>query len=424
MPNQNTVIPMAGLVRKLWKKYVALSTKAIAKLTERIALPKPLFKLACCSLLFLILTACSPARVTAEERMFLNLSLEFLGEYQLPTQQFEGTPVGGLSGLTYNRQTGRFYAISDDRSQRAPARFYTLNMSLDESQPDTPLKRVEVEGVTLLKNENGETFPKGSIDGEGIALSPKGTLFISSEGDREKQIDPFIAEFSLETGELLQKVPLPPNFLPRETEEGTPIGIQNNLAFESLTLNPNGLAQSDPYRLFSATEAPLFQDKTPGSPVEESARIRFLHYLIGPIGEPGLVAEHLYLLDPIPRGSLKYGLSEIMALDTEGFFLSLERTFGLTGFDGKLFQVVVGNATDISNVESLSGELGQLQPLRKDLLFDLSTLTDQEVYLDNLEGMTYGPYLPDGSRSLVLMSDNNFNDLQVTQFLLFRIVQN
>lgn len=383
-----------------------------------------LFPVITCSLLLLILTACSSGRVTAEERMFLNMSLEFLGEYQLDTKEFAGTPVGGLSGLTYDRQTGRFYAVSDDRSQKAPARFYTLNMVLDESQPDAPLERVEVEAVTTLKNEAGETFPPGSIDGEGIALSPKRTLFISSEGDRQKQVDPFIGEFNLETGELIQTLPLPPAFLPRETEEGTPIGIQNNLAFESLTLNPNGLAQSDPYRLFSATEASLYQDQNPNAPVQESDRIRLLHYLIGPIGEPGLVAEHLYLLDPVPTSSFKYGLSEMMALDTEGFFLSLERTFGITGFDAKLFQVVVGNATDISNVDSLSGELGELQPLRKSLLFDLSTLTEQEVYLDNLEGMTYGPFLPDGSRSLVLMSDNNFSDLQVTQFLLFRIDQN
>lgn len=383
-----------------------------------------LLKIVSCGLLLLILTACNPPRVTAEERLFLNLSLEFLGEYQLPAMEFEETPVGGLSGLTYERQTGRFYAVSDDRSQRAPARFYTLNMILDESQPDAPLERVDVEAVTLLQNEQGEAFETGSIDSEGIALSPKRTLFIASEGDRAQGVDPFIAEFDLQTGKFLQTLPIPPRFLPRTTEAGEPIGIQDNLAFESLTLNPTGLAQSDPYRLFSAVEAPLIQDQTSASPVDESARIRFLHYLIGPIGQPGLVAEHLYLLDPIPEASFKYGLSELMALDTEGFFLSLERTFGLTGFDAKIFQVVVGNATDISSVENLSGDLGELQPLRKQLLFDLSQLNEQEVYLDNLEGMTYGPYLPDGSRSLVLVSDNNFNDLQVTQFLLFRIVQN
>jgi hypothetical protein len=35
--------------------------------------------------------------------------------------------------------------------------------------------------------------------------------------------------------------------------------------------------------------------------------------------------------------------------------------------------------------------------------------------------MTLGSRLPDGSQSLVLVSDDNFNEAQVTQFLLFRL---
>ena len=35
--------------------------------------------------------------------------------------------------------------------------------------------------------------------------------------------------------------------------------------------------------------------------------------------------------------------------------------------------------------------------------------------------MTLGPALPDGSRALVLVSDNNFAATQFTQFLLFAL---
>jgi len=35
--------------------------------------------------------------------------------------------------------------------------------------------------------------------------------------------------------------------------------------------------------------------------------------------------------------------------------------------------------------------------------------------------MAIGPQLPDGSISLVLISDDNFNDAQMTQLLLFRL---
>ena len=39
--------------------------------------------------------------------------------------------------------------------------------------------------------------------------------------------------------------------------------------------------------------------------------------------------------------------------------------------------------------------------------------------LDNVEGMTFGPRLRDGRRTLLLVSDNNFAATQFTQFLLF-----
>lgn len=38
--------------------------------------------------------------------------------------------------------------------------------------------------------------------------------------------------------------------------------------------------------------------------------------------------------------------------------------------------------------------------------------------LDNVEGITLGPKLPDGRQSVVLVSDNNFATTQITQFLL------
>ncbi|GAA3325260.1 hypothetical protein GCM10020331_056410 [Ectobacillus funiculus] len=41
--------------------------------------------------------------------------------------------------------------------------------------------------------------------------------------------------------------------------------------------------------------------------------------------------------------------------------------------------------------------------------------------LDNIEGMTWGPKLENGHDSLVLISDNNFNSTQVTQFLAFDV---
>ena len=48
-------------------------------------------------------------------------------------------------------------------------------------------------------------------------------------------------------------------------------------------------------------------------------------------------------------------------------------------------------------------------------------LDDLGIPLDNVEGMTFGPRLPDGRRSVVLVSDDNFAASQFTQFLLFAL---
>ncbi|NGY85135.1 esterase-like activity of phytase family protein (plasmid) [Bacillus megaterium] len=44
--------------------------------------------------------------------------------------------------------------------------------------------------------------------------------------------------------------------------------------------------------------------------------------------------------------------------------------------------------------------------------------------LDNIEGISWGPKLPNGHDSLVLVSDDNFNRNQVTQFLAFEVLPN
>lgn len=383
---------------------------------------KFLVNLFLCLSLLVTLTACGIApRVSAEQRMYLDLDLEFLGEYQLPKQTFQNTLVGGLSGITYDHQSNRFYAISDDRSQFAPARFYTLNLKLKTGDRGKPtLDKINIEGVTFLKNEQGKTFSSGTVDFEGIALSPRRTLFISSEGAIDKKIAPFIGEFDLQTGQLRQNLRIPQRFLPDLTKSSQePRGIRNNLGFEALTLGQNSVMKDDPFRLFTATESALFQDNPPASP-EEKAKIRLLHYSIDSVGSPILVAEHLYLLDPGTNETLANGLSELLTLQREGFFLTLERTFGLAGFGAKIYQAIVNNATDTSRILALKENSAKIIPMKKQLLLDLSELN---IELDNLEGMTLGPKLSDGSQTLVLIGDDNFQDQQITQFLLFRLVE-
>ena len=383
---------------------------------------KTLVNLAIAAFLITLLTACDLPRITAQERLFPQLSLEFLGEYQLPKQTFQDTPVGGLSALTYNPKLKRFYALSDDRSNLAPARFYTFNIPFQENEAgDIGFGEVAIEGVTFLKDSQGNTYPPGSIDPEGIAFSPQGNIFISSEGSPSQGIVPFIREFALTTGQQLRDLPLPQRYLPSEGEEDLSLGVRENLGLEALTLNPFSPAvlSADPFRLFSAFEFALKQDYNFEAEEEVGdIPLRFMHYLFNPIGPPVFVAEHLYYLDAAPVGTISNGLTELVAIEPEGYFLSLERSYGLTGSGAKIYQVALGTATDTTLIDSFQGDLTEVAPLQKKLLLDLR---DLEIYLDNLEGMVLGPLLPDGSKSLILVSDNNFSEEQITQFLLFRL---
>lgn len=374
--------------------------------------------------LFTLLAGCSLPAISAQERLFLDISLEFLDDYTLPKQKYEGTLVGGLSGITYDRQRDRFYALSDDRGIYAPARFYTLKLNLDTNELGSPeIKNIQIEDVTLLLDADGQTYSNGEINPEGIAWAAPNKLYISSEGVTDKNIPPFISEVDLGTGQWQRSLPVPDRYIANASGEQQQ-GVQENLGFESLTINPRGFGDAtvDPYNLFTATEAPLAQDRNSadsgsdsGSDSQQPARNRFLQYLIGD-GPPLLLAEYAYPLDIGGRWSIINSLTELLALDRGGHLLSLERSFGLVGYGAKIFQVTIGGATDTSSIASLQDN--NVESLRKQLELDLGNLG---ITLDNLEGMTIGPRLADGTQSLILVSDDNFNEDQVTQFLLFRL---
>ncbi|OUL36488.1 hypothetical protein BV372_07405 [Nostoc sp. T09] len=337
-------------------------------------------------------------------------SIEFIGQATLPKGlSFQKTPVGGLSGITYDAKKDLYYAISDDRSEKAPARFYTLKIDLSKGS----LKNggVVPVGVTTLLNENGDKFPPDTSDTEGIALTSKKTVFISSEGDVRQLINPFIQEFSLSIGKVITTLPIPNKFLPAKNSQH---GIRNNLAFESLTITPNDK------KLFTATENALIQDGTEAQP-NTSTSCRILQYNLL-TNQPE--REFLYQTEPISSflnftGKFVSGLPDLVALDNQGSFLSLERSFTGLGFAVFLFQISLEGADDIQHIDSLLSLNSQkIRPVQKKLLLDLRNL---EVLLDNIEGLTLGPTLPDGQRSLILVSDNNFNALQRTQILAFKL---
>jgi hypothetical protein len=365
--------------------------------------------------LLLALTSCAIPQLKAEERLFLPITAELLDVYTLPPEEFENTTVGGLSALAYDRPRDLLYALSDDRGRFGPARFYTLGVTLKPSDPPK-FDTVTLQAFTPLLDAEGHPYPQGSVDPEGMALSPRDTLFISSEGDVQQNAPPFIGEFDRQTGQIINTLPLPERYLPDAPDTPTR-GVQNNLSLEALTVtgSPSGAGMTEPFRLFVATESALVQDydENPNQPLNT----RFLHYLIGD-DQATIIAEHRYPLDLEPTGAVSNGLTTMLAIDPGGHFLALERAYGLQGLQVKLFQLATGGATDTSSIPSLRGDVSGISPIRKQLVLNFA---ETPLAVDNLEGMTLGPRLPDGSQSLLLVSDNNFEGDRPTQLILLRL---
>jgi hypothetical protein len=335
--------------------------------------------------------------------------VDFLGEVTFPGDtKVQGTLLGGLSGITYDARKNVYYSISDDRSEKAPARFYTLTIELNENS----LGAVKFTDVTLLNNQDGQNFPEQGIDPEGIALTSKGTLYISSEGNSTTTnlINPFVNEFSL-AGEQLKALPIHQKYLPNSPQTN---GIRNNLGFESLTITP-----SQNY-LFTATENALVQDGE-SSTVNNGSPSRIFSYNLT-TGLP--IAEYLYLTDKVSEHPIKAdgfnnsGLVDLLAID-DTHFLGLERSFSLgAGFTIKLYEISLAGADDISNINNLdTAKIKNIKLAKKKLLLDFDKLN---ITLDNIEGLTFGPNLPNGRRSLIIVSDNNFSK-KLTHVLVFSV---
>ncbi|MDP9796010.1 hypothetical protein J2S43_004522 [Catenuloplanes nepalensis] len=312
-----------------------------------------------------------------------------------------GTPFGGLSGIDYDARTGAFTAISDDRSALAPARWYTVRLPLDRT--GFSAKAPQVTDVTTVLDTDGAPFANGTVDPESVRLAGRDRLLWTSEGAASTGLAPMIREASAD-GSFRRDYRLPAAYLP-----ATGRGVRNNLAFESLTLSADGRS------IVVATEAALAQDGPIASlTAGTGARVLVLDRSSGRTR-----AEYVYRTDPITAAPTDpanpyadRGLTELLALnDTD--FLAVERSFaGGVGFTIQVFWTTTRGATNAAGRDALTGR-ERVMPKR--LLLDLNATGTQ---VDNVEGITWGPRLPNGDRSLVLVADDNFNSF--TQFHLLR----
>ena len=193
--------------------------------------------------------------------------------------------------------------------------------------------------------------------------------------------------------------------------------MRPNLGFESLNVTP------DQQTLVTASEGALAQDG-PIANLGQSSFARILEYRLSS-GKPG--AEYVYVVNPVaetpvPADQFRVnGLVELLPLDNVGTMLALERSFSVGAEGGGntiwLYEIQTQGATDVSGKFSLLNET--FTPVTKRLILNVEA--DLGIEPDNIEGMAFGPALPDGRIPLILVSDNNFAATQTTQFIVLAV---
>jgi hypothetical protein len=337
---------------------------------------------------------------------------------------FKNTTVGGLSGIDMNPD-GLFYLISDDISGPNPSRYYTAELDYDEKT----FNSIRFVDVTYMKTPSKNIFPfkddlnsnkeKEIANSESIRYHKEtNSLFWTSEGlyaFGSTAIQPTIRQMDLK-GEFIKEITAPEQF--RYILNNDKIGFRTNTTFESLCLIPN----SDD--LIVVTEAPLIQDGLRPDYYMNGAPVRIIK-INWRINQH--LAQYAYVPDKTPikplTGDAKSynGVTEILHIDSCRF-LVLERSFS-QGYDlGKgnsirVFEIDLSNAVAVNPDSSLA--ISPFVPIRKKLVLDFSQIDLNEI--DNIEGICWGKELPNGKKSIVFISDNNFNNNQIFQVLVFEV---
>jgi len=340
-------------------------------------------------------------------------------QYFSTSEFFDKHKVGGLSAVAYNDKDNSVYLVSDDQGIHGPSRVLKgVIISSDGSHMSIKLK----ENILFRRNKK--------LDAEGLQIDKDGNLIVSSETlDRDSET--LLRRFSTD-GDLIDELTTPDEYLKkfetierdysytynqrirtnslnpfakpsyryeRKTEDRTrkesiqKQGILENKGFEALTFS------STKEFLYVANEQALAQDK-------DSVRISKLKAKDDDFER---VASYLYKID---KGDGN-GLVEIVEIE-DNILLALERRY-----DSRLSKVIA----NIYKVDLTTAKANKA--LKKELFLDLDDLIDylpaglQKI--DNIEGMGLGPKLANGSRSLILVSDNNFNRSQKTQIIYLEL---
>jgi hypothetical protein len=360
--------------------------------------------------------------------------------------------AGGWGSAIAYTGAGDRYIVTPDRGPADGAtsyidRFYELDVRVTQGAGGAWSVTPNLVGTQLMRS-GGDFFTGSSaaianglrFDPEGVAVSGSGrTIFVSDE------YGPFIYEFDRATGQRVRTIELPAKFKianpsPTAATEltGNTSGRQANRGMEGLTISPDGT------KLYGIMQSPLIQDGA----LSGTTRVGQNNRLVEIDLATGKTREFVYQME-IPAGSTttNLGVSEILAINDHQF-LVLERdgrgfgrenpnttanprsctTAGAGCNDARfkrVYQIDLAGATDVSNIASLPtlGLPGGVTAVSKSLFFDVLAKTGLNAFQfpEKLEGLAWGPSLPDGRLLLLLTVDNDFADFVPGEIFAFAV---
>jgi hypothetical protein len=314
-----------------------------------------------------------------------------------------------LSGIDYDDSAKVAYIVSDSHKGevRQPVRFYTAAFQVSRDS----LFGVHLTNTVLIKHHRAQ----GSVDTMVYGAEPEAIRMLQSHRtliwSTEKESDGAFVWTMDADGKQQQEIPYRPVLAnPQDSNQSEPLTFVDGAdkTAEGLALSPDRrkvwIAPEEGF-IEDTSQVPLAMRITRVDLRSRQADYEFAYVLHGPI-----------------QPAYKNGISEILGTDNPYELFVLERAFNEKErkvYAG-VYRVTLKKGNNILGKKVSSGAL-----VKSTLLLNLTDYFDRHAFagmasLDNVEGMTWGPTLSDGSRTLVFITDNNFSSRQQTQVFAFK----
>jgi len=362
----------------------------------------------------------------------------------------QATFGGWGSGLTYTGSDSVFLAVPDrgpfDGRTDVPYkdRVHFLYIAVDPTKPVGEALRIELLDTRFLVDNRKNPFLGDAsafadrLDPEAIVVTPDKGFIVSDE------YGPSLFKFGLD-GKLEQRIAAPAGFQIQNPSanvyaDGTSCeidsdlnqsGRQANRGMEGLAITPDGRTVVGLMQNALIQDAGLAADPNPGDNCAPTSlppsRVGFNSRLLTIDLKSAASHQYVYTIDAINQGR---GQNDLLAINDHEF-LVLERdnrtrvptppNDSQGPNEKRLYRIDLNEAglTDVSGIFSLpatgsalatAGIKGVTKHLFLDLLNDAYTVDGTPVknlVAEKVEGIAWGPDLPDGRHLLLVTTDND-----------------